>query len=459
MSRGVLYFHWGNMEALLERSIASVKKWHPELPIHVETLSSDSSYLDKSRMCELSPFETTAYLDCDTVVLGKLDYAFDRAEKHGLACCINEAPWLRRYPCGQGDEIEYNAGVMFFGKSKFSETAKAWNRLCGQLDSSCKFRTADGLRMQVCNDQAALTKAFDETNFQPHILPLNWNFRQKWQRTFNGPIKVWHDYTQPPADLIERSRAEADAKTMDFVYLEEYQEQPVPPDQKRLKIACAMSVPRLGFMDNFFCWVQGLRPFGICPERFIGVYWGQCLERVMSTQLGADYILCVDYDTVFREQDVRELLQLAAKNPEADAIVTIQPRRGDGHPLMTIADDNGDVLTEVPPESWQQPLLRIATGHFGLTLVKTEALKKTEHPWFLPIPDKDGGWGDGRVDEDMYFWKKWHRDGRKVYLATQIAVGHMETVVSWTTDAGERFGVHHQLMNEYNKHGKPEHVW
>lgn len=457
MSRGVLYLKWGDFDSLLNRSIASLKKWHPDLKVHVHTFPDDATYLDKASMYDLSPFDLTAYFDCDTVVLGNLDYAFDRAKRHGLACCINEAPWARRYPSHEGDSIEYNAGVMFFDKIRFSKTARVWKDCVRSLDSSCYFNTSEGLRQQPCNDQAGLTKAFDDTNFQPHILPLNWNFRESWQRTFNGPIKIWHSYNDPPAEVIERSRLEAKSRRMDFVYLEPYQQEQT--EQKTLKVACAMSVPRLGFMDNFFCWVQGLRPFGICPHHYQGVFWGQCLERVMEDHLAADYILCVDYDTVFRKQDVQTLLNLAAKYPEADAIVPIQPRRGTGQPLMTIADEQGNVVTDVPVEWWQKPLMRITTGHFGLTLIKTETLRQTEHPWFISIPDRDNKWGDGKVDEDMYFWKKWHRDGRKVYLATQVAIGHLETVVSWTRENGDRFGVHHQLMADYNRDGKPEFVW
>ena len=36
------------------------------------------------------------------------------------------------------------------------------------------------------------------------------------------------------------------------------------------KIAGAMSVPRLGFQDNFFCWVNALLPLGIIPLKWDG---------------------------------------------------------------------------------------------------------------------------------------------------------------------------------------------
>ena len=97
--RGVLYVIWGENEkidSVLKRSIASVKQHHPELPIHVERLA-EGGKINKIRACTRAPFEQTLLLDNETVVLGKLDYGFEKAEKFGLGCCINECPWARRY--------------------------------------------------------------------------------------------------------------------------------------------------------------------------------------------------------------------------------------------------------------------------------------------------------------------------------------------------------------------------
>ena len=49
--------------------------------------------LQKSQMFQFSPFRETLYLDADTVVLGRLDFAFLKAQEFGLACCICECPW------------------------------------------------------------------------------------------------------------------------------------------------------------------------------------------------------------------------------------------------------------------------------------------------------------------------------------------------------------------------------
>src|SRR5947208_13022472 len=110
MDRGVLYIVWGEaIEPLLQRSIQSVRKYYPHMPIHVERGQVDPvrGLVQKTRMLSATPFATTLYLDADTVVLGNLDTAFDRADEFGLACCICECPWLRRYGPEHGDQIEY----------------------------------------------------------------------------------------------------------------------------------------------------------------------------------------------------------------------------------------------------------------------------------------------------------------------------------------------------------------
>jgi len=180
----------------------SVKAIHPELPaevIRVEAPDPIKGLLEKSRMLELSPFEETLFLDADTVVLGRLDFAFQKAEQFGLACAICECPWAKRYAGIDGDLIEYNTGVLFFTR-KAKPIFERWNRLSSQVDSSIKFYDNERrLITMPYNDQAAFSLAIDESKFNPFVLPLNWNFRPLWQRSFFGPIKVWHNYADVPA--------------------------------------------------------------------------------------------------------------------------------------------------------------------------------------------------------------------------------------------------------------------
>lgn len=208
MTRGVLYITWGNAGELLRRSRSSLGQWHPELDQHVIDLPSDSTILAKSKMFDLSPFDETLFLDVDTVVMGKLDYGFEKAANHGIACCICECPWARRYSYFIGDAIEFNTGVLFWTR-KANPVFDAWAKLAPKLDSSLTYIGPNGPETMSCNDQASFAAAIDQTGFNPWILPLNWNFRHRWQKTVFGPVKIWHDYDPVPASLAEWNESQA----------------------------------------------------------------------------------------------------------------------------------------------------------------------------------------------------------------------------------------------------------
>ena len=51
MKRGVLYIAWGDeMQGLIDRSIKSLRQWHPDMPFCVKWLDSNASLLDKSKI-------------------------------------------------------------------------------------------------------------------------------------------------------------------------------------------------------------------------------------------------------------------------------------------------------------------------------------------------------------------------------------------------------------------------
>lgn len=217
--RGVLYLVWGEaVLKYLDRSIESVRRWHPDLPIHVERLDAADGpvrgLLRKPRMFELSPFEETLFLDADTVVLGRLDFGFERARRFGLACTINESPWARRYgdPGLSGDLIEYNTGVLFFTRQA-KPVFEAWAASVASLDSSIEWVEAGQRRRMAFNDQAGFAKAVDDTGVSPFVLPLNWNYRPLFHRAFCGPIRIWHDYGDVPDFLLELNRRYEDPST------------------------------------------------------------------------------------------------------------------------------------------------------------------------------------------------------------------------------------------------------
>jgi hypothetical protein len=211
MTRGAIYVYWGSkFEAELQRSIDSLKRYHPELPIEVFKLPDNSTLLDKAAMMDKTPFESTVFLDTDTVVLGRLDFGFEKAEKFGLACCICECPWARRYGGLSGDTIEYNTGVLFFTKQS-KPVFDGWKANAGTVDSSIRMNLRGSIGVMPHNDQAGFAKAVEDTGYNPFVLPLNWNMRPMWHKTYFGPIKIWHDHSEVPDWLHmwnERQRLE-----------------------------------------------------------------------------------------------------------------------------------------------------------------------------------------------------------------------------------------------------------
>jgi len=210
--RGILYIVWGKddkTERALERSKQSVKDIHPELPVEVCRLDVDDpikGLLQKARMFELSPFNETLFLDADTLVLGRLDFGFTKAQEFGVACCICECPWANRYAGVQGETVEYGTGVLFFAR-RAKPVFDAWSQLAPKIDSSVVFHGPQGQIMRMpYADQGSFAVAIEETKVSPFVLPLNWNFRPQWQLSFFGPLKIWHDYSEPPAQFIDEMR-------------------------------------------------------------------------------------------------------------------------------------------------------------------------------------------------------------------------------------------------------------
>lgn len=210
--RGVVYMTWkaeGGPQSLVERSIESLKRWHPDLQITEIVIATENpTLLDKAQMFAHSPYESTLFLDADTVVMGDMTFGFEKAEQFGIACCICECPWAKRYGglADRGDMIEYNTGVIFFSKKHdaVGDVFRAWGQHAREVDSSIRFHSNSGkIETMPMNDQAGFAVAIAQTGFNPFVLPQNWNFRHKWQKSIFGPVKVWHDYDPPTPAILK----------------------------------------------------------------------------------------------------------------------------------------------------------------------------------------------------------------------------------------------------------------
>lgn len=226
----------------------------------------------------------------------------------------------------------------------------------------------------------------------------------------------------------------------------------------KMKVAAVMSVPRLGFMDNSTCAQQALYAIRIPLICVQGAFWGQCLERGMQQVIdaGVDVVLTIDYDTIFTQKDVEDVLRLMYLHPEAAAVIPVQRGRGTFPVLTSFKTISGQVRKDVPLTELEAETSKVATGHFGLTALRVKDLLDVPQPWFWGQPNNNNQWGPGRVDDDIYFWKKLEQHKKTALLANRITVGHLELMVKWPDDTLQPI---YQSPGVFHDKGKPENVW
>jgi hypothetical protein len=127
-------------------------------------------------------------------------------------------------------------------------------------------------------------------------------------------------------------------------------------------------------------------------------------------------------------------------------------------PAGLASDTDGPVTVTLPAEWWEKPAQLADTAHFGLTVIRTSALRRTPKPWFVGIPNEKGDWGDGRRDPDIGFWHRFREAGNTVAVCPQVAIGHAELVITWPD---QRLGAIHQYPTHYWEAGgrRPPEAW
>lgn len=157
-----------------------------------------------------------------------------------------------------------------------------------------------------------------------------------------------------------------------------------------------------------------------------GVFYGQCMQKMLSDAVnaGVDYALTVDFDSIFTSAHIQRLLNIAVNEEGVDAIAALQPRRCTGEVL------GSPKAREDTTMEWTGKPLRCRTAHFGLTVINLHKLAEVPKPWFNSVPDGDGDWGDGKVDDDVSFWLAWEKAGNTLFLDPGTRLGHLEEVVT-----------------------------
>ncbi len=217
-------------------------------------------------------------------------------------------------------------------------------------------------------------------------------------------------------------------------------------EQVAVQISAIMSTPRLGFTCVWACIHTAIK--GIPCATYDGCWWERGIQEHLRDCLkkGVEYCVTFDYDSIFTEEDFDLLMQTIVNNDHIDSISALQVRRGHGHALLTVKDKPGQPLEVKTHEP-----LQVATAHFGLTIIRMSALKEIPLPWLWNLPGGcqeitlpngntaiellpgGGGWDNdapGRIDADIYFWKKFEKYGRKAYVLPSVQIGHIEMLAA-----------------------------
>jgi len=209
-----------------------------------------------------------------------------------------------------------------------------------------------------------------------------------------------------------------------------------------LKIGAFMTLPRYEASAARGIIEHALRQLNIPLTTSQGVFYGQCMQRMMEAAVkdGCDWILTVDGDSLFTAQHVSDLFDHFAQCPEADAMAALQCRRGTPFPLMT-QGHNQNVETDGRP-------ILVTTAHFGLTLIRVDSLMDVEKPWFFSQPEDGGTWGDGRLDDDIWFWHQWRLAGKTIYVDPLVSIGHLEEMV---VGFDEHLNPQHEYLHKWRQ--------
>jgi hypothetical protein len=219
----------------------------------------------------------------------------------------------------------------------------------------------------------------------------------------------------------------------------------VKPKVKLPKIAAVISMPRLAMTDNLFTAMNVLLPLGIILRKFHGAYWSQGMERGLLQTLDEkpEYILTLDYDTWFRLEHLIALYAILRDNPELDAVFPMQIKRGEAAVMANLVEFKGSGKDiEYPVDKLKAvKFLPATTGHFGLTLIRTNAITKMKRPLFYETVGKGGSWEEesGKIDHDINFWKNFEASGCKAALATQVRIGHIQLAAIWPGLEGTKY--------------------
>lgn len=206
----------------------------------------------------------------------------------------------------------------------------------------------------------------------------------------------------------------------------------------KVRVSALMTAPRYEPVLSRNYIEIALKKLGIPLTVSGGVFYGQCMQTMMERVQGSDYILTIDFDSMFRASHIERLLHVIESNDEIDALAPLQPKRGTGQ-ILAARDKNNS-------EAWLGEPVKVDSAHFGLTVIDVRKLQQVEKPWFFAEPDEDGSWTGKKTDDDIWFWRQWGKAGNSVYVDPGCRIGHLEEMV---TGFDDNFCVQHQYPQQW----------
>lgn len=260
--------------------------------------------------------------------------------------------------------------------------------------------------------------------------------------------------------LAGLERISDDRPTPGYVSLQGFK--PVTTDRRCVNTVAVLSAPRFGPVMHFRCANEAMANAAVPYHIWQGAFWHQILSEAIEKLLegSPEYIITLDYDTVFTRADVVELYRLMRAYPEADCIAPVQSNRGKDAALFAIRGSDGKAKTETFAADFNRNLTRVHSAHFGLTIFRASKLAALPRPWMVPLPAGDGRWngGDpangihGKTDADIQFWQNWQKNGNTLYLANRVVVGHIVEKIAWP---GKDFRPVYQDLSDFAENGMP----
>jgi hypothetical protein len=191
-----------------------------------------------------------------------------------------------------------------------------------------------------------------------------------------------------------------------------------------VKVAAAMTAGRYENTLARNCIELATRTLGIPLTVSRGVYYGQCMQRMLEglCETDCDFIVTIDGDSIFTAKQLQRMVAVIAQETQIDALAALQMRRGVADPLGTAKDGETKVVDGTP--------IKVETAHFGLTVIRVESLRELPKPWFFAKPNKQGQWDGDKVDDDVWFWLQWAERGNTAYIDPGTRIGHLEEMIS-----------------------------